>query len=102
MASRHPLLGPSLTISCSTCPVRGGSCADCVVAAVLAAPPVARLPQPVPPQVDMAFGAQVEMTLDLDERAAVDRFARAGLVSAGGATRARARSTTTFPRTAAG
>lgn len=40
-SSRHPLLGPSLTVDCGPCPVRGHACADCMVTAVLswAAPP---------------------------------------------------------------
>lgn len=67
MASRHPLLGPSLTIDCATCPGRGHACGDCLVTALIRSGP--------PGQGDGT------LMLDDDERAAVDAVARAGLVT---------------------
>ena len=80
MASRHPLLGPSLTINCTTCPVRGRGCDDCMVTAVL---------QLAPPDLGPSFDTPIP--LDADEWAAVDRLAHAGLVSWETATNALAR-----------
>ena len=61
-----------MIIDCQSCPVRDLHCADCMVTALL-------VPQ----------GA--ELPLDAAERAAVTRFAEAGLVSAHEATSASAR-----------
>ena len=77
MTSRHPLLGPSMTIDCARCPVQHTGCADCMVSAFLASPSV--------------MAGETVLSLDADERAAVDAFARAGLVTRAAASSAVAR-----------
>jgi hypothetical protein len=89
MASRHPLLGPSLTITCGGCPVRGHGCADCMVTALLSLAP------PAPPVLAGVADADADaVDLDRDEARAVDLLLRAGLVSAQTAATAHARRVT--------
>ena len=78
MASRHPLLGPSLTIACATCPVREHACADCMVTALLALEP----PHRAGPE---------DLPLDRDEVRALEVLAHAGLVTPSEVATARAR-----------
>jgi hypothetical protein len=78
MASQHPLLGPNLTITCASCPVREQHCADCMVTALLDPGAVAGLAD-LPP--------------DPDEQAALRALVGAGLLSREGARSARARRT---------
>jgi len=74
----HPLLAPSLTISCEGCPVRGTGCDDCMVTTMLS--------WPAPRAYD-----EDDWELDADESRAVHLLSRAGLVSAPEAASARAR-----------
>ncbi len=80
----HPLLAPSLTITCHRCPVRGSACDDCMVTVLLSG--AASGPGP---------GSGSEPTrgwpLDPDESRAVHLLVRAGLVPSGEAATARAR-----------
>ncbi|MBM6404045.1 hypothetical protein JQN72_07295 [Phycicoccus sp. CSK15P-2] len=63
-----------LTVECRTCPVRELHCDDCMVPVLLS-----------------IGGPRGESSLDAEERAAVTRLVRAGLVDAEAAGRARAR-----------
>ncbi len=65
-----------MTVDCRTCPVRELHCDDCMVPVFLT------LTEP---------GTRSETSLDPEERAAVTRLVRAGLVDAETAARARAR-----------
>lgn len=67
-----------IVIDCTTCPVRGTACGDCMVTAVAALGP---LTQP-PPDGDQAFEG---LALDADDHLVVDRFVRAGLLASTGA-----------------
>ena len=66
----------ALTVECRTCPVRELHCGDCMVPVLL------ELTAHAPP---------TEQVLDREERAAVTRLVRAGLVSAESAAAARVR-----------
>jgi hypothetical protein len=88
--SRHPLLGPSLTIECAQCPVKSTGCADCMVTALLQIAP----PERGEGGHDLHWSTiETSMPLDQDEWAAVEAFARAGLISTAEAGGARAKST---------
>ena len=57
-----------MVVDCDRCPVRGSRCDDCIVTALASLPVVV-----------LSDG---ELPLDAGERRAVDRFLRAGLLSA--------------------
>lgn len=89
-ASRHPLLGPSLTIECAQCPVRGTGCDGCMVTALLQIAP----PERGEADFDLHWSpTETTLALDRDEQAAVDLFASAGLITSVEAGSAHARST---------
>lgn len=66
MRSPH-LTPPTMVVDCDSCPVRARQCDECMVTALRGLPVV---------QLD-----ERHLRLDAAERAAVDRFVAAGLVS---------------------
>lgn len=82
----HPLLAPSMTISCQQCPVREIACADCMVTALLAWP----VQHPGDHELHAPDAEVGGPALDADEERAVQGFLHAGLISAVEAAGARA------------